>query len=214
MGNTPEYRPWSEPCSWIAFAVMLLLWWVVLPKVIADVLAHGTKTAAVLGQQVAWSIAGLVVLAMLFRQQLRLTVSRGRVIGVLIFSLLWPYFLQGFEHGPKGTDVVTMGVARAEVVLSLVALVVIGLLLGEVIRLPQRSRPWIQWRVPDDPKERERIERFWEEQERMADEARKRNDPMRPGSVTYEADRLRREEQNRSDDEAWRDMRNRLEPFH
>lgn len=37
VGNTPEYRPWSKPCSWIWLAVMLLLWWMMLPHVIADI---------------------------------------------------------------------------------------------------------------------------------------------------------------------------------
>lgn len=198
MGSTLEYRSRStKPCSWILLAVMLVPWWMLLPRVIADVVVTGAKTAASMGQQAAWSVAGLVVLAMALRGQLGLTVSRGRVVSVLIFSLLWPYFLQGFEIGPKGTDVITPSVAMVEVVLSLMALVVVALVLGEVIRLPQRSRPWIQWRSLTDKE-------LWEEQQ-------KRDDPGCPGSFTYEADRLHREAQERWNDQAWRDMRSRLE---
>lgn len=178
MGNAQEYRPWSEPCSWIGLAVMLLLWWIILPKAIADVLAHGTKTATALGQQMAWSVAGLIVVAMLSRKRLGLTVSRGRVLGVLIFSLLWPYFLQGFEQDDAGV----WRIVYAEIVLSIVALVIVALVMGEVIRLPG-SRRWIRWSDPNDPKDREKVDRFRKQQERF-DESRQ-NDPGSFGSSAW-----------------------------
>lgn len=180
VGDTRKYRPRSEPCSWISFVVLLLLWYVALPQVLDNVLASGAKTAFSVGRQMAWCVAGLVVVVMAFRTQLRLVVSRGRVMGVLVFSLLWPFFLQGFELGGSGA---TKGTIQAEVVLSLVALALVALILGEVIRLPGRRR-WIQWRPLNDDEKR----RFDEDQ-RMFDKSRRANNPGIAGSAAWWAHR-------------------------
>lgn len=180
VGDTREYRPWSKPCSWISFIVLLLLWYAALPQVLDNVLASGAKTAFSVGRQMAWCVAGLVVMVMAFRIQLRLVVSRGRVMGVLVFSLLWPCFLQGFELGGTGA---TKGTIQAEVVLSLVALTLVALVLGEVIRLPGRRR-WIQWRPLNDDDDDDEKRRFDEDQ-RMFDKSRRENDPGIAGSAAW-----------------------------